>query len=300
MRVLNFGSLNFDRVYNVDYFVQAGETILSQKYEEFLGGKGLNQSLALARAGAEVFHMGAVGPDGDSLLACLQDNGVDVRYIRKTDVVSGHAVIQKSFGQNCIIVCGGSNQTVSKDYIDQVLQNFGADDLILVQNETSNVPHAIREAKKRGMKVAFNASPITPEVLHYPLELVDYYLINEVEGKALSGIDSDDFYEILEALAQKFPDSAIVLTVGEHGVLYRDKYQIASQGIYKVKVADTTAAGDTFCGFFLSGILNEQTVQEALCQASKASAIAVSKDGAAVSIPTMDQVRFFTAQREDN
>ena len=298
MRILNFGSLNFDRVYEVSHFVQEGETILSRDYNEFLGGKGLNQSLALARAGASVCHMGAVGADGGQMFRCLEESGVDTRYLRTVDGASGHAVIQKSSGQNCIIVCGGANQRITCDEIRRVLEDFGPGDLLLVQNETSNVPFAIEEAKRRGLKVAFNASPITPEVLDYPLSLIDYFIINEVEGKSLSGSSSSDFEIILRDLAEKFPDAAIVLTIGEQGVLYQDKQERARQGIYKVKVADTTAAGDTFCGYFLASIYAGKTVPEALRTASQASALAVSKNGASVSIPTMEQVREFAAAHE--
>ena len=293
MRILNLGSMNFDKVYDVEHFVGAGETILCRGYGEFFGGKGLNQSVALARAGAQVYHAGAIGPDGGAFLEYLSNAGVDTQYICRVDTVSGHAIIQNAGGQNCIIVYGGANQCVDRGYIQQVLANFAPGDILLLQNETSNVPFAMEEAKRRGMKIAFNASPITDALLEYPLELVDWLLVNEVEGKALSDVDAKGNETILEALCKKFPNAAIVLTVGEQGVLYRDRELSASHGIYKVEVADTTAAGDTFSGYFLSCIAKGLSVQTALEMASRASAIAVSKHGASASIPNWEDVAAF-------
>ena len=293
MRILNLGSMNFDKVYDVEHFVGAGETILCRGYGEFFGGKGLNQSVALARAGAQVYHAGAIGPDGGAFLEYLSNAGVDTQYVCRVDTVSGHAIIQNAGGQNCIIVYGGANQCVDRGYIQQVLANFAPGDILLLQNETSKVPFAMEEAKRRGMKIAFNASPITDALLEYPLELVDWLLVNEVEGKALSDVDAKEYEAILEGLCRKFPNAAIVLTVGEQGVLYRDRALSASHGIYKVEVADTTAAGDTFSGYFLSCIAKGLSVQTALEMASRASAIAVSKHGASASIPNWEDVAAF-------
>ena len=297
MKILNLGSLNFDRVYDVNHIVTEGETILCQGYGEFFGGKGLNQSLALARAGAEVYHAGAIGTDGTDLRECLENAGVNTQYLQQLPTVSGHAVIQKSNGQNCIIVCGGANQMVSKEYICKVLDAFGNGDLLLVQNETSNVPFAIEQAKARNMRVAFNASPITQELLNYPLDLIDYFIINEVEGKALSRTDSENFEEILEALAHRFPNAAIVLTLGKSGVLYRDAQCKHFQRSYKVKVVDTTAAGDTFCGYFLACLGKDMSIEDSLRTASQAGALAVCKDGASTSIPAWEEVLAFGASQ---
>lgn len=296
MKILNLGSLNIDKVYSVPHFVEAGETLSSSKMEIFSGGKGLNQSIALARAGAEVYHAGAIGEDGEELRQLMADSGVHTDYLQTLPVVTGHAVIQLTpKGQNCIIISAGANGELTEAYIDEVLSHFSAGDVLLVQNETNNVPYAIREAKARGMKVAFNASPISEELLHYPLELVDYYLINEVEGKALAGEEAKGNEEILAALKKRFPNAAIVLTVGKDGVLYQYGDERASHGIYDVPVADTTAAGDTFCGFFLASTAKGLTAAEALRMASLASSLAVSKKGAANSIPTWSEVERFGA-----
>lgn len=294
MRILNLGSLNIDKVYDVEHFAEAGETLLSRSFETFCGGKGLNQSVALANAGVDVYHAGAVGVDGDILCSILNSANVNTDYILKTNGISGHAIIQLNpKRQNCIIVCPGANGEITRNNIDSILDGFGKEDLLLLQNEISNVDYAIAKAKDKGIRIAFNASPITADLTGYPLELVDFFLINEVEGKLLAGIEEGDNRCILEALHHRFPDAAIVLTVGREGVLYRDNTITAHHGIYRIEVSDTTAAGDTFCGFFLAGIAKNQTVEDALRYASLASSLAVSKKGAANSIPLWGDVESF-------
>lgn len=293
MRVLNYGSLNIDKVYDVEHFVRAEETILSEGYAEFLGGKGLNQSVALAKAGAQVFHMGAVGTDGEPFFDCLREAGADIRYLRKLPMVSGHAIIQSVEGQNCIIVCGGANGALSEEQIGDVISRFGRDDLFLVQNEVAHVSFAMRCAKKQGMRIAFNASPITPGLMEYPLELVDYFLVNEVEAKALAGTQATDYEAIMAGMREKFPRAAIVMTLGEDGVWYEDGTVSARHDAYRVSVVDTTAAGDTFCGYFISGLSKGMGIEEALCLASRAGALAVGKKGASNSIPLWSEVEAF-------
>lgn len=295
MRILNLGSLNIDKVYSMDHFVVGGETLSSTKMEIFNGGKGLNQSVALAKAGAQVYHAGAIGYDGEALRRTLEGAGVNTRYLQKLDTVTGHAIIQLTpEGKNCIIISAGANGAITEEYIDRVLDDFTAGDLLLLQNEINNVDYAMREANKRGLKIALNASPVDSKLTKYPLELVDYFLINEIEGAYLSGmVDAKDKFAILHKLSEKFPKATVVLTVGEDGVVYKSGETILEHGIYKVKAVDTTAAGDTFCGFFLAGISAEKKEETCLEQASMASAIAVSRKGAANSIPTQDEVNAF-------
>jgi len=122
MKVLNLGSLNIDKTYTVDHFAEAGETIQATTYAEFCGGKGLNQSIALAKAGAEVFHAGCVGQDGAALIETLESAGVKTELIRTNHEPSGHAVIQVNHsGQNKIMIFGGANTHIPPGYIDQVL-----------------------------------------------------------------------------------------------------------------------------------------------------------------------------------
>lgn len=297
MKVLNIGSLNIDKTYIVEKFVRPKETIRAIKYEEFCGGKGLNQSVALARAGAEVYHAGAVGKDGDLLLEMLQKSNVHTEYVKKVKNASGHAIIQiDANGQNSIIVTGGANDDVDLKYIIDVLDDFGTNDILLLQNEIPNICFAIKEAKARGMQVAFNPSPINESVWKCDLEKVDYFLLNEIEGKAIAGIESEEPKDILEELKKKYPSASIVLTVGEKGAYFSGKGELIYQKAFPVKAIDTTGAGDTFCGYFLAGITKGLSNAEILREASAASAMVVQCKGATTGIPTESEVKKFMAE----
>lgn len=290
MKVLNYGSLNVDNVYSVHHIVQGGETILSSKLELFCGGKGLNQSIALARAGVPVFHAGLVGEDGEMLLDACRENGVDITYTRKLPVKGGHTMIQvDENGQNCIILYGGTNQMQTKEYIDEVLGNFGEGDYLILQNEVNLLDYIIDRAYERGMKIVLNPSPFDGKLSACDLTKVYLFMLNEIEGEQFTGFSDKD--EILAHLAEKFPKARFVLTLGSDGAVYFDGKEKIFQGIFKVKTVDTTAAGDTFTGFFLAVLISGGSVAEALRTAAKASSIAVSRPGATPSIPTMAEVK---------
>ena len=301
MKIINFGSLNIDKVCNVEDFVQPGETIMATGYSVNAGGKGLNQSVAAARAGAQVLHAGAVGNDGLFLKEILADAGVDVSCLRTMDTESGCAFIEvNSKGQNRIIVSAGTNRMYTEEYIRSVLEKAEAGDFVLLQNEINMVSEIIRLSHEKGCKVVFNASPIPKNPEEFPLELVDIFMVNELEAEALAGISEEaDFQEILNALRSKYPKAAIVMTLGKEGVLYGCGDQFCSHPIFKVDAVDTTAAGDTFCGYFLAALCAGKTAEMALKEASAASAMAVSKKGAAPSIPMHEAVEEFIRQREN-
>lgn len=286
MKVLNYGSLNIDNVYSVDHFVRSGETISSIQMEIFSGGKGLNQSIALAKSGIQVWHAGVVGlRDGGFLLEQMEEVGVHVELISKLPVKTGHAIIQKNKeGQNCILLFGGANQQVTTEQIDTVMGQFCEGDFLILQNEISEIGYIIEKAYEKKMKIILNPSPMDEKIFTYPLKYVDYFILNEIEARDLCGHDGTE-NELLETLAEKFPSAKIVLTLGEKGSIYKDKEMVIHQPIYPVEVKDTTAAGDTFTGFFIGGIVQGETPQKAMENAAKASAIAVSRPGAAPSIP---------------
>ena len=287
MKIINFGSLNIDKVCSVEEFVQPGETIMATGYSVNAGGKGLNQSVAAARAGAQVLHAGAVGSDGLFLKEILADAGADVSCLRVMDTESGCAFIEvNSKGQNRIIVSAGTNRMYTEEYIKNVLEKAEAGDFVLLQNEINMVGEIIRLSHEKGCRVVFNASPIPGKPEELPLELVDIFMVNELEAAALAGTSAEgDFRDILKALQKKYPKAAIVMTLGKDGVLYGYKEEFYSHPIFKVNAVDTTAAGDTFCGYFLSALCAGKSVEMALREASAASAMAVSAKGAAPSIP---------------
>lgn len=183
MPILNFGSLNIDHVYRVDSFVQPGETKHSKAYMVNSGGKGLNQSIAAAKAGGQVLHAGLVGRDGSFLVEKLQAAGVDTALMQASDEVSGHAIIQVAdSGQNCILLYGGTNQLLTESYVESALSAFGGEGLVLLQNETNLTALIIQKAAEKGLKVAFNAAPYSDAVNSYPINLLDWLIVNEVEA----------------------------------------------------------------------------------------------------------------------
>lgn len=323
MKVLNFGSLNIDYVYSVDHFIRPGETMSSTGMEIFCGGKGLNQSIALAKAGAKVCHAGAVGKnDGERLTTALAEAGVDGSLVRRTEGLSGHTIIQVDrSGQNCILLYGGANQEISEDQIDETLERFAEGDLLLLQNEISGLPYLMEQAKRRGMKIYLNPSPVTEGLLEAPLKLVDCFILNEIEasdicasrmgknvrkaeeiqrsGQLSQGPDQlsqqtdqplQKPEQLPDLLHELFPQAAILLTLGEKGSIYYDGTRRVSQPAFSVKAVDTTAAGDTFTGYFMASEAEGRDVEECLLRATKAAALAVSRKGASVSIPTADEV----------
>lgn len=291
MKILNFGSLNIDKTYNVKSFVQPGETILSLKFREFCGGKGLNQSIALARAGAQTYHAGIIGYDGIELKKALEESGVHTEWLKEMPEPSGHAIIEiNEEGQNRIIVNQGTNGRIEKDYIGKVMAHFGKDDLLLLQNEISGIAYIMELASKKSMKIIFNPSPVNDELFTYPLDKVDMFVLNETEGMALAGIEDGDAEYILEKLGDKYPKAEIVLTLGEKGSCYRGRRGACYQPAFRVKAVDTTAAGDTFCGYFIQAYSEGCSPGEALKIASRASAIAVSRQGASPSIPLAEEL----------
>jgi len=296
MKILNFGSLNIDYVYTVDHFVKPGETESSDRMETFCGGKGLNQSIALAKAGAQVFHAGKVGKEGEMLKSCLMDNGVDTTFLSVSEGPGGHAVIQvDSSGQNCILLYGGANREITVAEVDVVIRSFGRGDILLLQNETNLGSYIIETAFHQGMRIALNPSPMDQTIRALPLHLVEWLILNEVEGESISGSRNPE--DIAVRILEEYPEIRVVLTLGKQGVLYKDKKKEYRQGIYPVEVVDTTAAGDTFTGYFLACVSEGLDYRDALVKASIASALCVSKKGAANSIPSRDEVERFAIRK---
>ena len=289
MKVLNIGSMNLDLVYSVDHIVQPGETEASFALDTFLGGKGLNQSMALAKAGVEVFQGGMIGEDGQPFLDACAQYGVRADYIRTVPGKSGHAVIQRDKNaQNCILLYGGANQMLTEEYVDSVLADFGAGDILLLQNEVNQMPYIVERAYEKGMQIALNPSPFNEKLSAVDMAKISFFLMNEVEGNQITGLTDPD--EIIAEMLKRFPDSKIVLTLGKDGAVYADAEQKHFQPIFKVEAVDTTAAGDTFTGYFLAGLLEGMSVPEILKMSAKASSIAVTREGAVPSIPYRHEV----------
>ena len=289
MRVLNIGSLNLDYVYSVDHIILPGETEATGTRNTFLGGKGMNQSCALAKAGVEVYHGGLIGEDGKVFLDACKEYGVHSDFIRIVDGPSGHTVIQiDKNAQNSILLYGGANQKLTTEYIDEVLSHFGSDDILLLQNEVNLLPYIVDKAYEKGMLIALNPSPYNEKLDAVDMKKIGIFLLNEVEGFQLTG--KKDPEEIIEAVRELYPHARIVLTLGKDGAVYADREQKHYQPIFKVKAVDTTAAGDTFTGYFLAGLADGMPIPEVLRMSAKASSIAVTRPGAVPSIPYRAEV----------
>ena len=288
-RILNFGSLNIDHVYAVEHFVRPGETLNSDRYQIFMGGKGSNQSVALALAGAAVSHAGKLGREGVWLRERLQGYGVDTTFIDIVDGASGHAIIQVDReGENAIILSGGANRMIVADDASRVLRHFERGDYVLLQNEISGIPDIMREAARIAMKIVFNPAPMSRDVASYPLDLVSCFIVNEIEGAELSGADRPN--SVLAAMRKRFPKATTVLTLGAQGVLYGDADGTVRVSGVPVKAVDTTSAGDTFIGYFVAETMRGSTPRVALELANRAAAICVTRPGAADSIPKRAEV----------
>lgn len=286
MQILNFGSLNIDHVYRVPRIVVPGETLSSISYATFAGGKGANQSVALARAGADVFHAGCVGGDGNWLVEKLHGYGVDTSFIRVVDGPTGHAIIQvDDAGQNAIVLHAGANHCINSKHIADVLAHFKPGDTVLLQNEINDVPAIVRAAADLKLRVCLNPAPFGEEVLGYPLDLLHTLVVNETEGMGLAGVSGVD--RILDALANRLPDCEIILTLGREGVRCRAPDTRLTVPAVQVTAVDTTAAGDTFIGFYLARRAAGDAAHNALKTACAAAAASVTKQGAMDSIPRL-------------
>ena len=289
MKVLNFGSLNLDYVYSVDHMVMPGETLASGGMNIFCGGKGLNQSIALAKAGVPVYHAGMIGEEGGALLDACKEGGVKTDFIRTIPGKSGHTIIQvDKDGQNCILLFGGANRSITKEFVDEVLSHFEEGDILLLQNEVNLLDYIINKAYEIGMVIILNPSPYNNALDVCEFQKVSMFLLNEIEGGQVTGETETE--KILEKLKELYPETKVVLTLGGEGSIYQYKEEQYRQGIYKVKAVDTTAAGDTFTGYFISSVIDGMSVPEGLDLAAKASAIAVSREGATASIPFREEV----------
>ena len=289
MKILNFGSCNIDFVYSLDHIVEAGETETTHLLETFPGGKGLNQSIAVAKAGAHIYHAGCLGCDSEMLSDILTESGVDLTYMSRTEEKNGHAIIQVSKdGENSIFLYPGSNHMISKEYVDSVLENFGEGDIILLQNEINDIDYIVKKAHEKNMCIILNPSPFNEKLEKINFNDLSYILLNQVEAKAISGCG--DLDESIKFIRSHYPNLKVVLTLGSKGCVYIDDKAEVYQSAFKVDTVDTTAAGDTFTGYFVAELSKGTDYQRILKISSAASAIAVSRKGAAPSIPDMAEV----------
>ena len=287
MKVLNFGSINKDFIYSVNDFVNPGETISSIKYNIKIGGKGLNQSVAISKAGQKIYHAGIINIDDTFILDKLKKWDINCENILLGDNPTGHAIIQvDKKGENSIIIHGGANDDVDIKFIESVLSKFNSGDILVLQNEINNIKEIIKRAHHKKMKIVFNPAPFNKEILSYDLNKISTLILNQTEGEALSKEKKPD--NILKVLNNKFKNSEIILTLGEKGSIYSFKDQLFKIEAHRADTIDTTGAGDTFIGYYVAGLISGMNKKENLNRASEAAAIATTKIGGAESIPRIN------------
>ncbi|MCY3621984.1 MAG: ribokinase [Gammaproteobacteria bacterium] len=300
-KLVNLGSLCIDHVYQVPAFTGPGETVSSATHEVFPGGKGLNQSIAAARAGVDVVHVGCVGEDGRWLRDALAAEGVDVSGLRVVEGASGHAVIQvNEVGENAIVIFGGTNRTLVEDDIRAAVGRVASDDWLMLQNEINDLDLVLSLAEKSGCRVAFNVAPVDGREARYDLAGVGLLIVNEIEASALAGTDAadDDWSAVMAALAKRAPKAAVVLTLGSGGLVYSDGSGLATLPAYAVSAIDETAAGDAFIGYLMASLIRGESMEDALRMGSAAGALAVTRAGAASSLPELADVRLLVQTGE--
>jgi ribokinase len=288
MAIFNLGSINADLVYQVPHLPAPGETLSAKSYSKGLGGKGTNMSVATARAGSRAVHIGAVGADGRWAVERLMEYGVDTRHILTTAEATGHAIIAvDDAGENSILIYPGANHDLASHEIEKALSEAGSDDIFVTQNETNCQYEGAKMASARGMRVAYAAAPFVVEVVEEMLPMLDLLILNEVEAAQLT--------EATGLLPQNLPVRDVVVTLGAKGSRWYNTDDAAVTDVPAVPVTpiDTTGAGDTFTGYLLAGLDQKMPMEQALKQASKASALMVTRLGTADVIPDLSEVRAF-------
>ena len=288
--IYNLGSINRDIVYNMKALPMAGETVSANDVADFLGGKGINQSIAVAQAGQPICHIGAVNKDDAWVLPQIESFGVGTDSIDRINEPTGHAVIAVDEGaENQIIILSGANKAISADWMNTQLADLGEGDFVLCQNETNLTPKLGELTKSKGAKLVLSAAPFDAGQVKTLRPFVHLLAVNELEAAELS-----------KAFAQApaemgFP--MLLVTKGSEGATVYADGKATFQSSFKVTPVDTTGAGDTFLGSFVARLDKGDDAQTALRYASAAAAIQVTRPGAAAAIPSFSEVQIFLKEQ---
>jgi len=283
------GSINIDMFYDVPHIPAPGETLAATAYSTGLGGKGANQSVAAARAGANTHHIGAIGPNSDWIIDHLNAFGVGTDHIAVTKHPTGHAIINVAEdGENAIVILSGANGQQSESSIRETLSYARAGDALLIQNETNMQAETARMAKDQNLRVFYSAAPFSADTVRAILPYTDTLLLNEIEAEQLQESLNQSLFSL------EVPN--IVVTLGAEGARWIDtgNHQSFDVPATRVTPVDTTGAGDTFAGYLAAGLARGDTPRDAMVLASRAAALKVTKKGTADAIPTLSDVEGFT------
>lgn len=294
------GSANTDMVIRAPHFPVPGETVIGNDFMTNFGGKGANQAVAAARLGTATSFVGKVGNDdfGHATVAHLKEEGIDVSHLTTSPTLpSGVALITTAAGgENTIVVSSGANNDLSPTDVNNARSLFQSAAIVLMQLETpvNTLVAAASMAKACGCMVMLNPAPAPKEPL--PAELlrnVDLLIPNENEASMISGIAVTDNDSAARAIAdiQRLGVADVIITVGKRGAVAMIGGRLTVVPAFTVAAVDTTAAGDTFCGALASALIRQMPMQEALAFANRASSISVTRKGAQVSMPRLNEVR---------
>lgn len=290
MTVFNLGSINADHVYSVPHLPAPGETIAATDFVIGLGGKGTNQSVAAALAGSDVFHIGAIGPDGDWMCETLIGFGVNVDHVARLKTPTGHAIINvDTAAENAIVLFPGANEAFSQEGIAHALEGAKSGDTLLLQNETAHQKFAVELAQKKGMYVVYSAAPFSIDAVQEVLPFVSMLAMNEIESEQLCAS--------LGTNLDSIPVPETLVTYGSKGARWKSDGDPIFVESFKMTPVDTTAAGDTFAGYFAATRDQGASVSDAMILASAAAAIKVTREGATRGIPSRHEVDTFLRSR---
>ena len=284
--IWNLGSINVDNFYSVPHLPGPGETLAAQTFSQGLGGKGANISIAAARAGARVCHIGAVGKDGKWAVERLLEYGVDTPHISLLETATGHAnICVDEAGENNIVLFGGANQALTKNMIGGALAEASPDDFLVMQNETNGQVHAVEMAKTLGLRTAYAAAPFSFDALMVLLDKIDLLVLNEVEAQQFE-----------DASGTKLGDVGvehIIVTLGAEGCRWvrGDGKADSHFPAIKVDAVDTTGAGDTFTGYLVAGLDRGMDMGASIDLALKAAALMVTRYGTGDVIPDLKEIQ---------
>jgi len=293
-KVLVLGSINIDFVSFVSRYPHPGETLVSNDFGIFQGGKGANQAIALAKLDVPTLMLGKVGKDilSDLALSSLKESGVDTTGISKSQKSStGSASIRvNAQGQNSVVIYPGANAEVDEDFIIQHEKFFDDASWLLTQFEVplKSILSALRLAKKHGLKTVMDPAPVKKIGNDHIWGLVDYLLPNEIELKELT--HTEDVLKGIHILKSRGVKE-IIVKLGKQGAVYEDKGKLLfSPAVPVEQVVDTTGAGDCFVAGFLHGMIQRGDIPRAIKIGNLTASYSIQKKGAAISFPKKSEI----------
>ena len=299
-KVVVVGSFNMDLVIKTERRPQKGETLIGEEFGMFIGGKGANQAIAASRLGADVTMIGRLGADlfGDTFFTEFARENIDTSFVvRDAEVGTGVASpVIDADGDNSIIIVPRANMRLDVEDVERAASKIADADVLLLQLEVpiESSKRAAEIARANGVEIILNPAPacVLPDSF---LRLIDILVPNEVETEFLTKVTvaDDEGARLAAKVLFEKGISTIVLTLGNRGALLLTSQRSQLVPAYNVKVVDTTAAGDAFCGALATALAGGDKIEDAVAFANATGALAVTVLGAAPSMPTAEQVHDF-------